>query len=283
MWLSRGFGWDAYVVVGLVDTRTATLDQSHLACPLLTEELETGEAGEAQGSARPQLYRLQEPVALVSRFQQFLASREESGQQGAATTAASRDSGHQQTLHGWVYVETDNLAFFIEPTTGQRHSIASAAYIKINCLFNDQNYWLNLKEGNLSRKGKKLELDNKSKWLRLIQEVSNKKKPKQEKKTTEIGIGLMKENFLGGVRVELILIENIFYTNKIVDIAQPYTGCDARLRGRRSLTRRRSPRMFPRGRLMSSTPGSRSSTSRKIATSSCTGRVCTFCKLYLNC
>ena len=210
VWLSRGFGWDAYVVVGLVDTRTATLDQSHLACPLLTEELEAGEAGEAQGSARPQLYRLQEPVALVSRFQQFLASREESGGQGAATTAASRDSGHQQTLHGWVYVETDNLAFFIEPTTGQRHSIASAAYIKINCLFNDQNYWLNLKEGNLSRKGKKLELDNKSKWLRLIQEVSNKKKPKQEKKTTEIGIGLMKEKFVGGVRVELIFNENIF-------------------------------------------------------------------------
>ena len=218
MWLSRGFGWDAYVVVGLVDTRTATLDQSHLACPLLTEELEAGEAGEVAGSARPQLYRLQEPVPLVSRFQQFLASREEGGQQGAATTAASRDSGHQQTLHGWVYIETDNLAFFIEPTTGQRHSIASAAYIKINCLFNDQNYWLNLKEGNLSRKGKKLELDNKSKWLRLIQEVSNKKKPKQEKKTTEIGIGLMKEYFLGGVRVELIFIENIFNTILVQNI-----------------------------------------------------------------
>ena len=269
-----------------MDTRTATLDQSHLACPLLTEELEAGEAGEAQGSARPQLYRLQEPVALVSRFQQFLASREESGGQGAATTAASRDSGHQQTLHGWVYIETDNLAFFIEPTTGQRHSIASAAYIKINCLFNDQNYWLNLKEGNLSRKGKKLELDNKSKWLRLIQEVSNKKKPKQEKKTTEIGIGLMKEHFLGGVRGNKFSFK-IFLTllfQNIVDIFNtvyhlPYTRCDARLRGRKNLTRRRSPRMFPRGRLMSSTPGSKSSTYRKIATSSCTGRVCTFCKL----
>ena len=35
--LLRGFGWDAWVVVGVVDTRTATMDQSHLSCPLLTE------------------------------------------------------------------------------------------------------------------------------------------------------------------------------------------------------------------------------------------------------
>ena len=27
----RGFGWDAWVVVGLVDTKTATMDQSNLS------------------------------------------------------------------------------------------------------------------------------------------------------------------------------------------------------------------------------------------------------------
>ena len=34
----RGFGWDAWVVVGLVDTRTATMDQSHLSCPLILDQ-----------------------------------------------------------------------------------------------------------------------------------------------------------------------------------------------------------------------------------------------------
>ena len=106
-------------------------------------------------------------------------------------------SGETEIFHGWVYVETDNLSFFIEPTTGQRHSISSSSYIRINCLFNDVNYWLNLKEGNLSRKGKKLELDNKSKWLRLIQDFTKTKKPKPEKnKAAEVGIGLMKVGFI---------------------------------------------------------------------------------------
>ena len=64
-------------------------------------------------------------------------------------------------------------------------------------MFNDVNYWLNLKEGNLSRKGKKLELDNKSKWLRLIQDFTKTKKPKPEKnKAAEVGIGLMKVGFI---------------------------------------------------------------------------------------
>ena len=116
------------------------------------------------------------------------------GDRSATPSKDKVEAGDAETFHGWVYIETENLSFFIEPTTGQRHSISSASYIKINCLFNDQNYWLNLKEGNLSRKGKKLELDNKSKWLRLIQDISLKnKKPKvQEKKATDIGIGLMK-------------------------------------------------------------------------------------------
>ena len=103
-------------------------------------------------------------------------------------------------FRGWVFSLTENLSFFVEPTTGLRHSINSAAYVKIDCLFNDTNYWLNLKGRSLSRKGKKLDLDNKIKWLKLVQEIGKDDKPKHEKKPTDIGIGLMKVQGQGGVR-----------------------------------------------------------------------------------
>ena len=179
--------------MGLVDTKTATMDQSHLSCPVMTEVLR--ETEEIAGEERNLIYKLKRPLELVSKYQEFLAlNTDNQDGDGDGDQEDKVEAGDSETFHGWVYIETENLSFFIEPTTGQRHSISSASYIKINCLFNDQNYWLNLKEGNLSRKGKKLELDNKSKWLRLIQDISLKnKKPKvQEKKATDIGIGLMK-------------------------------------------------------------------------------------------
>ena len=40
-----------------------------------------------------------------------------------------------------------------------------------------QNYWLNLKEGSLNRKGKKLDLDS-AKWLKLVQPMGTIKNNK---------------------------------------------------------------------------------------------------------
>ena len=180
------------MVVGLVDTKTATMDQSNLSCPVMTEVLKEKE--EAKGDEKNLIYKLRRPLDLVSKYQEFLAQNKDN-QEGDhdRDQEDTMEAGDAETFHGWVYIETENMSFFIEPTTGQRHSISSASYIKINCLFNDQNYWLNLKEANLSRKGKKLELDNKSKWLRLIQEINLKnKKPKVQDKRAEVGIGLMK-------------------------------------------------------------------------------------------
>ena len=179
-------------MVGWVDKRTASMDQSNQSCPLMAEVHQEEEVADKKEDNL--IYRLRRPERLVSKYQEFLASKSESEDHGEEDRDEDVETTKTEIFHGWVYIETENLSFFIEPTTGMRHSISSASYIRINCLFNDQNYWLNLKEGNLSRKGKKLELDNKSKWLRLIQDISLKnKKPKvQEKKATDIGIGLMK-------------------------------------------------------------------------------------------
>ena len=188
-------------MVGWVNSKTAHMDQSNMICPLLAsvhKELE-----EMKNEEKSLIYKLRKPMELVSKYQEFLAKKAESdGIKSEKVEDTKKDQVDSQIFHGWVYVETENLSFFVEPTTGLRHSINAAAYVKINCLFNDQNYWLNLKEGSLSRKGKKLDLDNKIKWLKLVQDLSNGKEDKQkhEKKATEIGIGLMKVPGQGGVR-----------------------------------------------------------------------------------
>ena len=44
-----------------------------------------------------------------------------------------------------------------------RHSITAGAYKRISCVFNDKNYWLNLRGANLTRRGKNLDITNRVK------------------------------------------------------------------------------------------------------------------------
>ena len=104
----------------MVDSKTADTDQSNILCPLLA----TVQA-KSDGISNEQVEK------------------------------TARDIVKSEIFHGWVYIQTENLSFFVEPTTGLRHSITSGAYMKIDCLLNDTNYWLNLKGHSLSRKGKK--------------------------------------------------------------------------------------------------------------------------------
>ena len=36
----------------------------------------------------------------------------------------------KQMFHGWVYVEVNKMSFFLEATTGAKHSIYSKSYIR---------------------------------------------------------------------------------------------------------------------------------------------------------
>ena len=95
-----------------------------------------------------------------------------------------------------MFLKVGQTSFFIEPTTGLRHSISAAAYKRINCVFNDKNYWLNLRGANLTRRGKNLDINNRVKWLALVQDITNKEDKAKEKEARRapetVGIGLMK-------------------------------------------------------------------------------------------
>ena len=63
-------------------------------------------------------------------------------------------------------------------------------------MFNDKNYWLNLRGANLTRRGKNLDITNRVKWLALVQDITNKEDKAKEKEARRgpemVGIGLMK-------------------------------------------------------------------------------------------
>ena len=178
--LLRGFGFTAYVVVGWVDKKTAQADTTAEKCPLLRqEEEEEKEAGRRYEGA----YRLRRPLDLTSRYQQFLYKNRNSGGGGGGGEdgqEAREDQEDTEIFHGWVYVETANTAFFVESTTGARHPISAAAsYIRINCLFNDLNYWTNLQKVEV-RGGATLRLAEVSRWFKLVGDVKKKDEPEKK-------------------------------------------------------------------------------------------------------
>ena len=112
----RGFGWDAFVVVGWVDQRTASLDQSNLPCPLVCEVEQEEEVTDKKDENL--IYRLRRPEKLVSKYQEFLANKSQNEVVGENNQDQDLETNNTEIFHGWVYVETENLSFFVEPTTG---------------------------------------------------------------------------------------------------------------------------------------------------------------------
>ena len=54
-----------------------------------------------------------------------------------------------QRLHAWVMVKKGKrgvqTTVFIEPSTGRIFSIDNCQYISVDCVFNHENFWINLK------------------------------------------------------------------------------------------------------------------------------------------
>lgn len=189
----RGFGFSAYVAVGWVEGRTGRLDQSHLPCPLLAPGAK--EEGVEESRAEGGIYKLRRPLDLSSRYQAFLARQAEEPSSLEEEGEEQQEQQDTEVFHGWVYLEVGATSFFLEPTTGLRHAITAPAYSRINCLYNDHNYWLNLRGTALTRRGKTLDISNRAKWLPLVQDIrqpEDKTKAKEKKMAESVGIGLMK-------------------------------------------------------------------------------------------
>ena len=85
-------------------------------------------------------------------------------------------------FHSWVYVQMSGAAFFVEATTGDRKQLGEPGYLGINCVFNQENYWLSKApekaEGDvLWREGSAgLDLGNNEHWVKLAADIEERKR-----------------------------------------------------------------------------------------------------------
>lgn len=60
------------------------------------------------------------------------------------------DKYRNKRKHAWILIKGSGKReiekdFFIEPSTGRRYELDQSEYISIDSVFNNQNYWINIK------------------------------------------------------------------------------------------------------------------------------------------
>ena len=108
-------------------------------------------------------YSVKPPRDLTSQFEKRQANkerskveeeerkkREEEEARLAEAEAPPPDSYHGLRVHCWVLVLSGQRevaqSFFIEPTTGESHSLDWDQYLGIESLWNHKNYWVNMQD-----------------------------------------------------------------------------------------------------------------------------------------
>ena len=88
------------------------------------------------------------------------------------------------TFNNSVNVDKTNCDSLVG-LTGYKKAITDPSYLSINCLFNDTNYWLNLRGRALKRSASRtLDLSNQSVWLKLVQDLYKPQKANSQPKVT---------------------------------------------------------------------------------------------------
>ncbi len=107
---------------------------------------------------------------------------DEAQQQQAVEGDTSR--GYDHYFHSWVYVQVPGAAFFVEASTGGRRALDYEGYLGLNCVFNQENYWLSRDQQQKKAEGPParwktaatLDLNNNELWIKLVADMDDKKR-----------------------------------------------------------------------------------------------------------
>lgn len=168
-----GAGYDAYVVHGTAPRWICLLDQSQTPLPVLS--VDTGPSKKPP-TTRESALQGPDSAATVAISDAKLASRStfvskyaemQKAQQQAEESQRQRQPGNQldvlyddededddplegKRVHAWVLVRagkrdvTDHV--FIEPSTGRAYSLREAPYLRVEAVWNHENYWVNMQQ-----------------------------------------------------------------------------------------------------------------------------------------
>jgi len=180
-----GSGYDAYVVYGYAPKFVTLRDQSNTVCPLIqsqepsvsSSDSESGKSNSntytkdesdpssespyvpPDNSVKPSKFMADEAekkrLAGLDTFQLWLPEAEAQDERKMAEKEVERDVEGGTTsvpikrVHAWVLICAGKRdvkeSLFVEPSTGRVYGLASSPYMAIESVWNDSNYWINLK------------------------------------------------------------------------------------------------------------------------------------------
>ncbi|OQR93206.1 hypothetical protein THRCLA_22330 [Thraustotheca clavata] len=146
-----GNGYDAYVVNGYAPKWVCLLDQSRTLCPYL----DVGHALQGTKEDVKDDYEVRKPT---SKFMAMQEAKEEARRAEIAamqdwTKCVEEDEDDDVALegkrvHAWVLVRAGRREIidhvFIEPSTGRLYPVGESPYLKIESIWNHQNYYVNM-------------------------------------------------------------------------------------------------------------------------------------------
>jgi len=162
-----GNGYDCFVVYGKAPKEITSRDESMMSCPI--PDLPEFPSDE-QEEIKP-LKKVKKPVVnpeelahhidepLSSKFDEMVKqkAKEERELKARIDMEITDDEPEYERpdpyrgrrLHCWILVKRGKRDikedFFIEPTTGRHYSIKDCPYISIEAIFNNQNFWVNMR------------------------------------------------------------------------------------------------------------------------------------------
>lgn len=176
--LLLGVGYDAYCVCGYATREVCMMDQTRNICPALEDKVESEDT---KKDNTPNKYAVRPPKNFSSNFIAKMQARKEAEQKAeeerqhqeelqriAEADKPPADQYYGLRVHCWVLVLAGKREvaqnFFIEPSTGETHSLDWDQYLGIESLWNHKNYWVNMQDCAAGVKGLSYDLGDAIKW-----------------------------------------------------------------------------------------------------------------------
>lgn len=158
--LLLGAGYDAYVVCGYATREMTLCDETREICPLMKKK---NEVKKEEKEREMKKYTVKPPKDLRSKFILEMEARKEAEQAKEEKQRKKEMEQKQEELekpapdelyglrvHCWVLVLSGKREvpenFFIDPFTGNSFSTQHDAYLGIESLWNNHNYWVNMQD-----------------------------------------------------------------------------------------------------------------------------------------
>jgi hypothetical protein len=191
-----GAGYDAYVVSGIAPQWLCLRDQANTVCPLLIKEQQAKLAAAQSEADKPveeeSRYQFRDREIPGSKFEAAQAKKKED--EIARKKAENEQSDEEeeeevdplagQRVHSWVLVRAGKREvqahFFVEPSTGCIYPINKSPYLKIESIWNNSNYWVNMQDPENGVENIQYDVSNAEDWEYAFIEPETQKAGDQE-------------------------------------------------------------------------------------------------------